>query len=94
MILLQQVATATIIRAMHLDLSDDEAAALTQELHAIVENDRYPLSPRIRTLREILAKLGPEPTSEPLPPPKIYAPLRAAAARRQRAGIAVSRTRG
>jgi hypothetical protein len=40
----------------HLDLSDDEAAALTQELHDIVENDRYPFSPRIRTLRGILAK--------------------------------------
>jgi hypothetical protein len=39
----------------HLDLSDDEAAALTQELHEIVENDRYPFSPR--TLRAILAKL-------------------------------------
>jgi hypothetical protein len=25
--------------------------ALTQELHEIVENDRYPFSPRIRTLR-------------------------------------------
>ena len=32
------------IGAMHLDLSDDEAAALTQELHDIVENDRYPFS--------------------------------------------------
>jgi hypothetical protein len=40
----------------HLDLSDDEAAALTQELHDVVENDRYLLSSRIRTLREILAK--------------------------------------
>ena len=29
----------------HLDLTDDEAAALTQELHDIVENDRYPFSP-------------------------------------------------
>jgi len=29
----------------HLDLTDDEAAALTQELHEIVENDRYPFSP-------------------------------------------------
>jgi hypothetical protein len=29
----------------HLDLSDDdEAAALTRELHEIVENDRYPFS--------------------------------------------------
>ena len=42
----------------HLDLTDDEAAALTQELHEIVENDR---SPRIRTLRAILAKLRPGP---------------------------------
>jgi hypothetical protein len=38
---------------MHLDLTDDEAAALTQELHDIVENDRYPFSPRVRTLRAI-----------------------------------------
>jgi hypothetical protein len=58
----------------HLDLTDDEAAALTQELHNIVENDRYPFSPRIRTLRGILAKLRPEPVREPLPPPKVYAP--------------------
>jgi hypothetical protein len=28
---------------MHLDLSDDEAAALTQELHEIVEDDRLPV---------------------------------------------------
>ena len=73
---------------MHLDLSDEETAALTQELHDIVENDRYPFSPRIRTLRAILAKLRPEPVREglsfaqasisegstqPLPPPKVYA---------------------
>jgi hypothetical protein len=68
----------------HLDLSDDEAAALTQELHTTVENDRYPLSPRIRTLREILAKLRPEPVLEPFPPPKVYAPPRATATRRRR----------
>jgi hypothetical protein len=60
---------------MHLDLTDEETAALTQELHDIVENDCYPFSPRIRTLRAILAKLRPEPVREPLPPPpKVYAP--------------------
>ena len=59
---------------MHLDLTDDEAAALTHELHDIVENDRYPFSPRIRTLRGILAKLRLEPVRQPLPPPKVYAP--------------------
>ena len=59
---------------MHLDLSDEEAVALAQELHDIVENDRYPFSPRIRTLRGILAKLRPEPVQKPLPSPKVYAP--------------------
>jgi hypothetical protein len=59
---------------MHLDLSDEEAAALTQELHDIVESNRYPFSPRIRTLRGILNKLRPEPAREPPPPPKVYAP--------------------
>jgi len=59
----------------HLDLTDEEAGALTQELQNIVENDRYPFSPRIRTLRAILAKLRPEPaTRNPLPPLKVYAP--------------------
>jgi hypothetical protein len=69
---------------MHLDLTDEETAALTQELHDIVENDRYPFSPRIRTLRAILNKLRPEPVREPLPPPKVYAPPRGTAARRRR----------
>jgi len=46
---------------MHLELSDEAAAALTQELHDIIETDRYPFSPRIRTLRAVLAKLRPEP---------------------------------
>jgi hypothetical protein len=50
---------------MHLDLTDEETAALTQELHEIVETDRYPFSHRIRTLRGILAKLRPEPAREP-----------------------------
>jgi hypothetical protein len=45
------------MRVMNLDLSDEETAALTQELHDIIERDRYPFSPRIRTLR-VLAKLN------------------------------------
>jgi hypothetical protein len=59
---------------MHLDLTDDEAAALTRELDDIVESDRYPFSRRIRTLRGILVKLRPEPVRKPLPPLKVYAP--------------------
>ena len=47
---------------------------LFKKLHDIVENDRYPFSPRIRTLSAILAKLRPEPARKPLPPLKVYAP--------------------
>jgi hypothetical protein len=68
----------------HLDLSDEEAAALIKELADITGNDRYPFSSRIQTLRAILGKLRPEPVREPLPPPKVYAPTRATAARRRR----------
>jgi hypothetical protein len=38
---------------MNLELSDEQAAAVEKELRTIVENDRYPFSPRVRTLREI-----------------------------------------
>ena len=70
----------------HLDLTDEEAAALIKELADITGNNRYPFSARIQTLRAILAKLRPEPTREPPPPPKVYAPPRATAVRRRRRG--------
>jgi hypothetical protein len=48
-------------------------------LRDTIDNDRYPLSPRIQTLRGILAKFRPEPPRQPLrPPPKPYAPARRA----------------
>jgi len=43
---------------MHLDLIDDEARALLNVLIEVIENDRYPMSPRIRALQAILAKCG------------------------------------
>ncbi len=70
----------------HLELSDDEAAALIKELADITGNDRYPFSSRVQTLRAILAKLKPEPASEPLPVPKVYAPPRTTTVRRHPAG--------
>jgi len=72
-----------IIGAMkHLDLDDAFVALLTRT----IADDRYPLSPRIRTLKAILAKLRPEPVREPLPPPKVYAPPRRTTSRRRRRG--------
>jgi hypothetical protein len=69
------------ITGMNLELDAEQAAALIQELHDIIENSRFAFSPRIRMLPEILSKLRPEPVCEPLPPPKHYAPPRATRAR-------------
>jgi len=52
---------------MNLDLTDEETAALIRELADTTGNDRFPLSPRIRALSGILAKLRPEPAREPAP---------------------------
>ena len=71
---------------MALDLTDEETAALTRLLSKAIDAERYPLSPRIQTLKEILAKIRPEPAREPTPPLKHYEPPRATAARRRRAG--------
>jgi hypothetical protein len=68
---------------MQLDLSDDETAALTRLLTNTIDADRYPLSPRIQTLKGILGKIRPEPLREPLPPRRHYEPLRAAARKRR-----------
>jgi hypothetical protein len=69
---------------MTLDLSDAETDALATLLRRAIDDDRYPLSPRIQMLKAILGKIRPEPAREPLPPPKVYAPPRATTARRRR----------
>ena len=72
---------------MNLDLTDEEATALLGELDRIIDSDRYFLSPRIKTLKEIRGKIRPKPVRQPLPPPpKHYDPPRATARRRRRAG--------
>jgi hypothetical protein len=68
---------------MQLDLTDEEAAALLRELNNIIDNDRYPLSPRIRMLRGIRAKLQGTPP-EPPPAPDERTPGRAPAGRPRR----------
>jgi hypothetical protein len=75
---------------VQLDLDDDESRALLNLLIDAIEADRYPMSPRIRVLRDILAKFGdvgglpPElaqrlrrytsPPPAPRPPPRVYEP--------------------
>ena len=58
-----------------LPLSADEKLALTAALKRSIDEDRYPLSPRVQTLTAILARLQPpKPAPAPLPPPKHYEP--------------------
>jgi hypothetical protein len=59
---------------MILELTDEQTEALIWELSQIVQNDRYPLSPRIVALKEILGQLRPEPEREPLAPRRHYEP--------------------
>jgi len=56
---------------MTFDLSDDEKLALTALLKRTIEEDRYPLSPRLHPLKAILAKLKPpRPVAQPYLAPK------------------------
>jgi len=71
---------------MMLDLTEEENDALAKLLSRTIDDDRYPLSPRVQTLRGILGKIRPEPVRKPLPPPKHYEPPRATAGKRRRAG--------
>ena len=59
---------------MNLELTDEQTEALIRELSQIIDGDRYPLSPRIVALKEILGMLRPEPVREPLPPRRHYEP--------------------
>ena len=67
---------------MMLDLTEEETDALAQLLSRTIDDDRYPLSSRVQTLKAILAKIRPEPVREPLPARKVYAPPRAKGRRR------------
>jgi hypothetical protein len=53
------------------DLTDDDKAVLVELLRDTIAADRFPLSPKIKRLKAIPAKLdSPTPRPEPLPPPK------------------------
>jgi hypothetical protein len=58
---------------MHLELTDEQTEALIRELSQLIDGDRYPLSPGIRVLKEILGMMRPEPERPaPLPPRRHY----------------------
>lgn len=51
-------------------LTSDDRAVIAELLRDTIAVDRYPLSPRIRRLKAILAKLEPPSAVEPMPAPK------------------------
>jgi hypothetical protein len=58
-----------------LPLSGDEKLALLAGLKRLIDEDRYPLSPRVRMLESILSRLQPpKPAPLPLPPRRRYEP--------------------
>jgi len=60
---------ALYMARMNFALTDDEVAALARLLRQAIDNDRFPLSPRLAPLKTILAELEPPaPQPEPLPP--------------------------
>jgi len=53
------------------ELDDGDKTILAELLRETIERDRFPLSPKIKRLKAILAKLDPPaPRPEPLPAPK------------------------
>ena len=67
------------------DLTDAETDVIVRLLRQAIDNDRYPLSPRIQEIKAILDKLGPVPVRQPLPPPLRHdAPPRMGRYRRRR----------
>jgi len=75
---------------VNIDLDDNETRALLNVLIEVIDADKYPLSPRVRLRREVLAKFGEigglpaelerklrravPPPTTPRPPPKVYEP--------------------
>ena len=59
---------------MNLELNDLQTDVLIRELGSIIQNDRYPLSPRIVALKEILGTMRHEPKRELVPPLRHYEP--------------------
>src|SRR5215472_2436469 len=58
---LPSIGQGPYVGAMNLELINEKKEVLIRELSHIVQNDRYPLSPRIVAPKEILGMLRPEP---------------------------------
>lgn len=71
------------------DFTDEELAAVSAALQKLIDDDRFPYSPRLKPLKAALAKLdSPKPPKPKAPPPPPIAGASEAAIRRQEATAA------
>jgi len=82
-LLLVTISERPYIGFLYLELTDEQTEALIREQRNIIQNNRYPLSPRIVALKAVLGMLRPEPAREPLPPLRNYEPPRGGGYRRR-----------
>ena len=68
-----QLSTYPAPEAWQLRSPMNQKLALVTPLTRIIANDRYPSSPYVRTLRDILSKLDPKPAAQPSLAPKAHA---------------------
>jgi len=66
------------------ELSPEESAALIAYARQKFAEERYPLAPTLKPVREALAKLDPKPEPMPLPPAKPHVPSLAVQRRKKR----------
>lgn len=78
------IARGQNAKAFELRVATSLARRRQRLLTNTIDDDRYPLSPRIQTLKAILSKIRPDPARDPLPPPKQYEPPRLIRGRRRR----------
>jgi hypothetical protein len=58
---------------MHVELNDEQTEVLIRQLSQLIENDHYPLSPRIVALKESLGSYGRSLNANPAPAPALRA---------------------
>ena len=68
------------------DLTEDERAAVESALRQAIDQDRYPLSPRLKPFKSALAKLDPASVPKPIleRKPLLEAPARSRGGQRTR----------
>ena len=68
---------------MQLDLTDEEAEALTTCVRRAIQDDSYPIAPRVGPLKNVLFKLDPMPQQRPTHSSSSGSPTRRARKKRK-----------